>query len=82
MVKRLYLQLITLEMTDLDSKVTHVWKAQNAVMRSVLSILLAIVALTGWAQEGKQDTIKVKKERKIYLYGYLSDSFTRSHIPD
>ena len=27
----------------------------------------------------KQDA---KKERKIYLYGYLSDSFTRSHIPD
>ena len=30
----------------------------------------------------KQDSVKVKKEKKIYLYGYLSDSFTRSHIPD
>ena len=33
----------------------------------------------------KKDSVNVKntkKEKKIYLYGYLSDSFTRSHIPD
>ena len=33
----------------------------------------------------KQDSVNVKntkKEKKIYLYGFLSDSFTRSHIPD
>ena len=33
----------------------------------------------------KQDSVNIKntkKEKKIYLYGYLSDSFTRSHIPD
>ena len=33
----------------------------------------------------KKDSVDVKntkKEKKIYLYGYLSDSFTRSHIPD
>ena len=59
-------------------------------MRKLLSaILLSVVLLSGHAQAQqqdsasvKQDSVNVKKEKKIYLYGYLSDSFTRSHIPD
>ena len=59
-------------------------------MTKLLStILLALVLLSGSAKAQQQDTasvkkdsVNVKKERKIYLYGYLSDSFTRSHIPD
>ena len=54
-------------------------------MRSALFMLFALMAMTSWAQEQKQDTTQVKqekKERKLYLYGYLSDSFTRSYIPD
>ena len=72
-------------MTDFDSNQTHVGKARNAVMRAVLFLLCALAATTGWAQEEKQDTTKVKnekKEKKVYLWGYLSDSFTRSYIPD
>ena len=59
-------------------------------MRKLLSaILLSVVLLSGHAQAQqqdsasvKQDSVNVKKEKKIYLYGFLSDSFTRSHIPD
>ena len=54
-------------------------------MRPVLCFLLAIIAITGFAQTQQQDTTKVKnekKEKKLYLWGYLSDSFTRTYIPD
>ena len=56
--------------------------ARNAAMRSVLCFLLAIIAVTGFAQTQQQDSTKVKKEKKLYLWGYLSDSFTRTYIPD
>ena len=77
-------------MTDFDSRPSHVWKARGAGMRPVLSILFAVLATIGsWGRSPviqqdsvKQDSVNVKKEKKIYLYGYLSDSFTRSHIPD
>ena len=71
-------------MTDFDSITTHVGQARGAVMRSVLVFLCALAVTTGWAQEQQQDTttVKAKKEKKIYLWGYLSDSFTRSYIPD
>ncbi|MBR4921452.1 MAG: outer membrane beta-barrel protein [Prevotella sp.] len=49
------------------------------------TMLLATVLLSGYAQTEQQDTAGVKnekKEKKLYLYGYLSDAFTRSHIPD
>ena len=48
-------------------------------------MLLATVLLSGYAQTEQQDTAGVKnekKEKKLYLYGYLSDAFTRSYIPD
>ena len=48
----------------------------------IITLLLALVAVGAHAQTQQQDSVKVKKEKKIYLYGYLSDSFTRSHIPD
>ena len=54
-------------------------------MRAVLFLLCALATSTGWSQEVKQDSTKVrteKKQRKLYLWGYLSDSFTRSYIPD
>ena len=54
-------------------------------MRSVLVVAFVLFTMTGWAQDLQQDTTKVKnekKEKKIYLYGYLSDAFTRAHIPD
>ena len=62
-------------------------------MRKLLStILFTLVLLPGSAKVQQQDSVSVKqdsvnikntkKEKKIYLYGYLSDSFTRSHIPD
>ena len=55
-------------------------------MKKLLStILLAVVLLPGYAQTEQQDTVKVKdnkKEKMLYLWGYLSDSFTRSYIPD
>ena len=41
--------------------------------------------LTGYAQAQQQDSTSVKndkKEKKVYLWGFLSDSFTRSYIPD
>jgi phage gpG-like protein len=59
--------------------------ARSAAMRPVLCFLLAIIAITGFAQTQQQDTTKVKnekKEKKLYLWGYLSDSFTRTYIPD
>ncbi len=49
------------------------------------TILLTIVLLSGYAQTQQQDSTSVKKEKKekkVYLWGFLSDSFTRSHIPD
>ena len=59
-------------------------------MKKLLSaILIALVLLPGHAQtqqqdsvNAKKDSVNVKKEKKLYLYGYLSDSFTRSHVPD
>ena len=51
----------------------------------LVTILLTLVATTVWAQEQQQDTTTVKKEKKekkVYLWGYLSDSFTRSYVPD
>ena len=72
-------------MTDFDSNQTHVEKAWNAVMRPVLFLLCALATMTLQAQEQKQDSTQVKKEKKekkLYLWGYLSDSFTRSYIPD
>ena len=72
-------------MTNLESTLSHVGEARNAVMRSVFLFLCALAAMTLQAQEQKQDTTTVKnekKEKKLYLWGYLSDSFTRSYIPD
>lgn len=69
-------------MTDFETNQPHVREVRNVVMRSVLFFLFALIVMTGWAQTQQQDSTKVKKEKKIYLYGYLSDSFTRSHIPD
>ena len=49
------------------------------------TILLTIVLLSGYAQTQQQDSTSVKKEKKekkVYLWDFLSDSFTRSHIPD
>ena len=72
-------------MTNLESTLTHVGEARNAVMRSVLLFLCALATMTLQAQEQQQDTTQVKntkKEKKVYLWGYLSDSFTRTYIPD
>ena len=55
-------------------------------MKKLLSTILFFgVLLSGYAQSQQQDSISVKKEKKekkVYLWGFLSDSFTRSHIPD
>ncbi len=55
-------------------------------MKIILStILLTFVMLTGSAQTQQQDSTSVKnnkKEKKVYLWGFLSDSFTRTYIPD
>ena len=72
-------------MTNLGSTLSHVGEARNAVMRSVFLFLCAFAVITGHAQEQQQDTTQVKntkKEKKVFLWGYLSDSFTRSYIPD
>ena len=64
-----------------------------AALRYLSTILFALILLPGHAQTQQQDSASIKtdstsvkkeakKEKKIYLYGYLSDSFTRSHIPD
>ena len=60
--------------------------------RLLSTIILLFVLLSGHAQAQQQDSASVKqdsvgvknekKERKLYLWGYLSDSFTRSYIPD
>ena len=72
-------------MSDFGSNKTHVEKAWGAEMRSVLFFLIAFVALTVQAQQQQQDSTSVKKEKKekkLYLWGYLSDSFTKAYIPD
>ena len=71
-------------MTDFDSNQPHVGTARNAGMRTVLFLLCALATMTLQAQEQQQDSTQVnaKKEKKLYLWGYLSDSFTRSYIPD
>ena len=54
-------------------------------MRSVLFLLCALTTMPALAQNQQQDTDSVKnvkKEKKVYLWGYLSDSFTRTYIPD
>ena len=55
-------------------------------MKKLLSTILFLsVLLSGYAQSQQQDSTSVKKEKKekkVYLWGFLSDSFTRSHIPD
>ena len=51
----------------------------------LLFLFLALTATTGWAQSEQQDSTKVKKEKKekkLYLWGYISDSFTRTYVPD
>jgi hypothetical protein len=48
----------------------------------IITMLLTFIAGGLHAQTQQQDSAKVKKEKKLYLYGYLSDSFTRSYIPD
>ena len=48
----------------------------------IITMLLTFIAVGLHAQTQQQDSAKVKKEKKLYLYGYLSDSFTRSYIPD
>ena len=60
--------------------------------RLLSTIILLFVLLSGHVQAQQQDSASVKqdsvgvknekKERKLYLWGYLSDSFTRSYIPD
>ena len=82
-------------MSDFDLIHRHVEKSWNAVMRSMIFLFCTFVAITAtakektvttvWAQEQQQDTTTVKKEKKekkVYLWGYLSDSFTRSYVPD
>ena len=39
----------------------------------LLTFLLALIAMTGWAQE---------KKDSIYLTGTVADSFTKAAIPD
>ncbi|MCR5513130.1 MAG: outer membrane beta-barrel family protein [Prevotella sp.] len=55
-------------------------------MKKLLSTILFFgVLLSGYAQSQQQDSISVKKEKKekkVYLWGFLSDSFTRSYVPD
>ena len=48
-------------------------------MKTILTILLALVALIGY---GQTDSTKVKKEKKIYVSGTVADSFTKASIPD
>ena len=70
-------------MTDFDSNHPHVGQAWSAVMRSMLLLLCALATMTAHALPQQQDSVKTnKKEKKVYLWGYLSDSFTRSYIPD
>ena len=47
--------------------------------QTIITILLVLVALTGYAQT---DSTKVKKEKKIYVSGTVADSFTKASIPD
>ena len=48
---------------------------------TIITLLLALVALTGYSQT---DSTKVenKKEKKIYVYGTVADLFTKASIPD
>ena len=52
---------------------------------TLITIFLTLVATTTWAQEQQQDTTTVKKEKKekkLYLWGFISDSFTKAYVPD
>ena len=72
-------------MSTVHSTKTHVSKVWNAGMRSILCLFFSLAIITVQAQTQQQDTTKVKnekKEKKLYLWGYISDSFTRSYIPD
>ena len=44
-------------------------------MKTILSLLLVLVCLTAPAQDNK------KKEKKVELYGYITDSFTKASVP-
>ena len=44
-------------------------------MKTILSLLLVLVCLTAPAQDNK------KKEKKVDLYGYITDSFTKASVP-
>ena len=58
--------------------------------KQLSTILLLLVLLSGHTMAQQQDSVAVnketkekeKKEKKVYLWGYLSDSFTRAYIPD
>jgi hypothetical protein len=58
--------------------------------KQLSTILLLFVLLSGHTMAQQQDSVAVnketkekeKKEKKVYLWGYLSDSFTRAYIPD
>lgn len=69
-------------MSVFDFSETHMRSAWSVQMRSVLIYFLVLTALASNAQTQQQDSAQVKKEKKLYLWGYLSDSFTKSHIPD
>ena len=43
-------------------------------MKTILSLLLVLVCLTAPAQDNK------KKEKKVELYGYITDSFTKASV--
>ena len=48
--------------------------------QTFFTLLLAFVTMTGY---GQTDSTKVdKKEKKIYVYGTVADSFTKASIPD
>ena len=70
----------------------YAWRALNLqkkpkgmmIKPTILTLLLALVALMSY---GQTDSTKVdkkvdKKEKKIYVYGTVADSFTKASIPD
>ena len=55
-------------------------KTMNFMKKLFAMVLVLVMSVSElWAQDDQQPK---KKEKKVYLYGYLSDSFTGSYIPD
>ena len=75
-------------MSDFDLIQRPMEKSWNAAMRSMIFLFCAFVAMNATAQEQQQDTTTVKKEKKekkekkLYLWGFISDSFTKAYVPD